>query len=376
MYKILVLNLGGTSTKVAVFEDTRCVYEANAVFDKPSEEAMIAGEEVQLRKKTILETLEAAGYSLDDFDAVAPRMGVTFYGGDGGTFEITGELQSVLEEKFHEERPLSHPVFGVIGLINELRKEMKRNIPFYATDPGSVNQYLPEAELTGCPLITRRASFHALNHRAVARKAAKELGKKYEECNFIVAHMGGGVSVGAHQHGRIIDVNDSTGDGDGAFSTNRSGSVPAGPVIDLCFSGKYTKEEMVWLFRGNSGIKAYLGTEDLREVETMIAQGNDKALIVEKALAYQISREIGACYATLSGQADAIILTAGMAHSDMLCNLISCRVGKLAPILRYPGGYENEALATGAYRVLAGMEQPAEYRADLEYRNTGGVVVL
>lgn len=376
MYKILVLNLGGTSTKIAVFEDVRCVYETNAVFDKPSDEAIIAGEEVQLRKKTILEALTMAGYALNDFDAIAPRMGVTFYGGDGGTFEIAGELQSVLESKFHKERPLSHPVFGVIGLINELRKEMKKNIPFYTTDPGSVNQYLPEAELTGCPAITKRASFHALNHKAVARKAAEDLGKKYEECNFIVAHMGGGVSIGAHQNGRIIDVNDSTGDGDGAFSTNRSGSVPAGPVIDLCFSGKYTKEEMIWLFRGNSGLKAYLGTEDLRDVEKMIEQGDEKALIVEKALAYQISREIGACYATLSGQVDAIILTAGMAHSDILCNMISCRVGKIAPILRYPGGYENEALAAGAYRVLTGEEQPAKYRPDLEYKNVGGMVVL
>ena len=376
MYRILVLNLGGTSTKLAIFEDTRCVKEGNAPIEKPSDRPMLGGEEIQQRKATVMRWLDEAGYHLDDFDAIAPRMGVTFYGGDGGTFQIEGALKECLESKYAPDRPLSHPVFGVIGLLDELQKEMRRVVPFLTTDPASLNQYLPEAELTGTPLITKRASFQALNHRAVARKAAEDLGKRYEDINLIVAHLGGGMSIGAHQHGRIIDVNDATGDGDGPFSADRAGSVPAGPVIDLCFSGKYTREEAIWLFRGNSGLKAYLGTGDLREVERRIADGDEQAELVMKALAYQISREIGACYATLCGDVEAIVLTAGMAHSDLLCNLISLRVGKIAPILRYPGGYESEALAAGAYRVLSGQEKPAVYRADLEYKNVGGKVVL
>lgn len=376
MYKILVLNLGGTSTKLAVFENKRCVLEGNASIEKPADRPMTGREEVLKRKETILKWLADNRLKLDDFDALAPRMGITFYGGDGGTFQIEGALRDCLEAKYFPDRPLSHPVFGVIGLLDELCGEMSHTVPILTTDPASVNQYLPEAELTGCSLITKRSSFHALNHRAVARKAAEDIGKTYETANFIVAHLGGGVSVGAHSHGRIIDVNDATGDGDGPFSANRSGSVPAGPIIDLCFSGTYTKEEAIWLLRGNSGLKAYLGTEDLREAEERAQQGDETAALVIRALAYQISREIGACYATLCGDVDAIVLTAGMAHSDLLCNLISCRVGKIAPILRYPGGFEKEALAFGAYQVLSGEAEPSVYHADLEYKNVGGKVVL
>ena len=373
MYKILVLNLGGTSTKFAVFEDEKCVLEGTASMPIP-DHRLTGREDVLLRKEAILKWLSEHQLRLDDFHALAPRMGVTFYGGDGGTFQIEGPLYDCLKAKYHPDRPLSHPVFGVVGLLDELRCEMSHEIPVLTTDPASLCQYLPEAELTCFPELTKRASFHALNHRAVGRKAAAEIGRQYEECNLIVAHLGGGVSVGAHHRGRIIDVTDATGDAEGAFSPNRAGGVPAGPFLEYCYDHKYSKEYALWLLRGNSGLKAYLGTEDLREVEDRIQKGDQKAELVLRAMAYQISREIGACYASLCGDVDAIVLTAGMSHSTMLCNLIASRVGRIAPILRYPGGFESEALASGSYRVLSGQEIPAVYHAELEYNNIGGQV--
>jgi len=251
-----------------------------------------------------------------------------------------------------------------MALIDELQKDLKVKKRSFATDPSSINQYLPESRLTGCPLFDRKNSFHALSQRAAAKLAAKEIGKTYETANIIVIHAGGGISVGAHEKGRVIEANDSTGMGDGAFCTNRAGTVPAAEVLELAYSGKYTKRELSTLLNGESGLKGYLGTVDLREIEARISEGDEKAALVFKALAYQIAREVGVCYVAMHCEADAIAMTAGMANSVPLFSLIKEYVGKIAPMFRYTDDLESDALASGAYRVSAGLQKESEYKGE------------
>lgn len=365
MIRILTLNFGGTSAKLSIWEDEKCVNDYS--LDYTQEEidlSLTSAQEVELKTKKVLEWLGSQGFDISDFDAIAPRFGGMFYGGEGGTFVVEGSLEEHLRAMYVPDRPATHATYLTYEIVTRLLGRTDKSIPVLTTDPSTVNQFLPEARVTGNPLFYKRASFHALNHRAVGRRAARDLKSSYERINLIVVHMGGGVSVGAHEHGRIIDVNDSSGDGDGAFSPNRAGTLPTGQLVHLCFSGKYTEREVFKLLKGEAGLKAYLGTEDLREVETRIKEGDEDALLVFKALAYQISREIGACYASLCGKVDAIVLTAGMSRCEPLVDLISQRVGNIAPIMIYPGGFENEALALGAYRVLTGQEKPAVYEGE------------
>lgn len=365
MLRILVLNFGGTSAKVAVYEDDKCIHNYSMPYSEEEVRLSLpAKEELNLKKNRILEWLESVGLQIKDLDAFAVRLGGLFYGGDGGTFLVEGDLRKHVESLYNPEKPLTHATEITFVLVNELQKDLKVKKPSYATDPTTINQFLPEARITGHPLFTKRIAFHALNQRAAARKAAADLNKTYKDVNLIVVHAGGGVSVGAHEKGRIIDVNDSSGDGDGPFAPNRAGTLPTGQLVNLCYSGKYSKVEAFRVLKGESGLKAYLGTEDLREVEKRIDNGDEHAELIFKAMAYQISREIGACYATLCGEVDAIVMTAGMSHSDRLVDLVSKRVEKIAPVLCYPGEFENEALALGAYRVMSGQEKPTEYQGE------------
>lgn len=373
MYRILTLNFGGTSAKLSVWEDEICVEDYSMDYTQEEIDLSLTSEqEVELKTKKVLEWLNSIHMEVADFDAIAPRFGGMFYGGEGGTFVVEGALEEHLKSMYHPDKSATHATYLTYEIAMRLQEGIKKEIPLLTTDPSTVNQFLLEARITGNPLFYKRASFHALNHRAVARRAAKDLGSRYEDVNLIVVHMGGGVSVGAHEHGRIIDVNDSSGDGDGAFSPNRAGTLPTGQLVHLCYSGKYTERQVFKLLKGEAGLKAYLGTEDLREIEKRIEKGDTEAELVFKALAYQISREIGACYAALCGEADAIVLTAGMSHSTALVELIRQRVGKLAPLCTYPGGFENEALALGALRVLNGEEQPAVYEG--ESRNMQAII--
>ena len=365
MYRILTLNFGGTSAKLSVWEDEKCVKDFSLDYTPEETNLLLTSEEeVELKTKKVLDWLDSISLKMSDFDAIAPRFGGMFYGGDGGTFMVEGALEEHLKSMYHAEKPATHATYLTYEIAKRLLEGVEKEVPMYTTDPSTVNQFLPEARITGNPLFYKRASFHALNHRAVARKAAQELGKKYEDVNLIVVHMGGGVSVGAHDHGRIIDVNDSSGDGDGSFSPNRAGTLPTGQLVHLCYSGKYTEREAFKLLKGEAGLKAYLGTDDLRDVDKKIADGDKEAELILKALAYQISREIGACYASLCGEVDAIVLTAGMSHDKALVELIKKRVGKIAPMFIYPGGFENEALALGAYRILSKKEKPAVYEGE------------
>lgn len=365
MYRILTLNFGGTSAKLSIWEDNICVEDFTMDYTQEEIDLSLTSEqEVELKTEKVLEWMDSVHMKISDFDAIAPRFGGMFYGGEGGTFVVEGALEEHLKSMYHADKSATHATYLTYEIAKRLQNNLDKDIPLLTTDPSTVNQFLPEARITGNPLFYKRASFHALNHRAVARRAAKDMGRQYEDMNLIVVHMGGGVSVGAHEHGRIIDVNDSSGDGDGAFSPNRAGTLPTGQLVHLCYSGKYTEHQVFKQLKGEAGLKAYLGTEDLREIEKRVAEGDEEAELIFKALAYQISREIGACYATLSGDVDAIVLTAGMSHSTALVGLIRQRIGKIAPICIYPGGFENEALALGALRVLTGEELPAVYEGE------------
>lgn len=368
--RVFVLNFGGTSGKLAVFEDSVCVNEYSFDYSKQELDLSLpAKEDVKNRAEKVLKWLKEIGYKMDDFDAVAPRLGATFYGGDGGTFKVEGILKEVIEKKFIPDKPLMHALFGTIKIVDLLLETTDKEIPVFVTDPASIDQFIPEAKITGLPGAEKRASFHALSQRAAARKAAEELGKAYNDVNVVVAHMGGGLSIGAHEHGRIVDTTDATGDGDGPFSAKRAGAVPSGAVIKMCFSGDYTEDEMYRLVRNQAGLEGYLGTSDLREIEKRIQQGDQEAELIFRALAYQIAREIAACFASLHGRVDAVAFTGGMSKSKKLMLQIQERIGNMAPMFIYPGDLENEAIALGAFRVMSGQEELAYYNPEDEFKN-------
>ena len=234
------------------------------------------------------------------------------------------------------------------------------NIPAFIVDPVVVDELAPEARLSGTPMIERRSIFHALNQKSAARRLARELGKPYESLNLVVVHMGGGISVGGHEQGRVIDVNNAL-DGEGPFSPERAGSLPAGELAKLCFSGTYNLDQVMRKIAGEGGLVAHLGTNDLREVVRRVDEGDSHAALVFEAMAYQVAREIGARAAALKGRVDAIVLTGGLAYSSRFTDLVASRVAFIAPIHVYPGENELAALAEGALRVLRGEEEPRRY---------------
>ncbi|MBA3063172.1 MAG: butyrate kinase, partial [Atribacteria sp.] len=229
------------------------------------------------------------------------------------------------------------------------------SIPSYIVDPVVIDEMKPVARISGMPEIPRISIFHALNQKAVARKAALDLGKKYEKLNFIIAHLGGGISVGIHCKGKVIDVNNAL-NGEGPFTPERSGGVPVGGLVELCFSGKFTKDEIMKKIKGKGGLVAYLNTNDVREVEKMIKHGDKKAKLILEAMAYQVAKEIGAGATVLKGQLDAIILTGGIAYNNEFVNTVRDRVSFLSLVMVYPGEEEMLSLCEGALRVLKGEE--------------------
>ena len=232
--------------------------------------------------------------------------------------------------------------------------------PSYIVDPVVVDELTDVARISGMPELPRRSIFHALNQKAVARRYAKEHGTTYDALNLIVIHMGGGVSVGAHSHGKVVDVNNIL-DGEGCFSPERSGTVPVGDLVKMCFSGKYTEKEIYKKICGNGGFNAYLHTNDARVVEKMVKEGDEYAKLVEDAFYYQIAKDAGAMAAVLEGKVDAIILTGGIAYNPYTREVLEKKIGFIAPITVYPGEDELLALCQGALRVVTGEEKAREY---------------
>jgi len=355
IYRILTINPGSTSTKIAIFDNEKNVFEE--VLRHSSEEIgkyETIFDQYEFRKNVILETLNEKGINLTKLAAVVGRGGL-LKPITGGTYEVD---QNMLEDL--KVGVLGEHASNLGGIIaNEIAGQL--NIPAFIVDPVVVDEMNDIARISGIPQLDRKSIFHALNQKAVARRAAKDMGKAYEDVNVIVAHLGGGVSVGAHEAGRVVDVNNAL-DGDGPFSPERSGGLPVGQLAKLCFSGEYSHNDIKKLIKGNGGLVAYLGTNDGREVVKMIEEGDKKAELVYKAMAYQVAKEIGACAAVLKGKVDAIILTGGIAYDKEFTAWIKENVEFISQVLIYPGEDEMIALAEGGLRVLRGEEEAKKYQ--------------
>ena len=351
--KVLIINPGATSTKIAVFDEEEQLFKKSIDhsaqeldrFDRVIDQA-------DFRQKAILDAVTEGDFRLTDFAAVCGRGGV-LKPVHGGTYLTTDAMIDTLKKG-----PYGHHASNLGGLLaREIGSAL--HIPSYIVDPPVVDELAPLARYSGHPLITRRSIFHALNQKAVAKRYAKEIGKPYESLNLIVCHMGGGVSVGAHVKGEVVDTGNAL-EGEGPFSPERSGTLPSGALVDLCFSGKYTQQEIRRMITGNGGLLAYTGSTDMQELMRRAAT-DAKVREVIDAFHYRVAKEIGAMAAAMKGQVDQIILTGGIAHGQETVDALKGYVSWIAPVTVYPGEGELLALAEGALRVLRGEETAKIY---------------
>ena len=364
--KILVINPGSTSTKMAVYEDEKPILLRN--IPHTAEELAPFGnitEQQDFRRQLILDELQQANIPLT-FDAVIGRGGLVKPIA-GGVYEINDLM---VNDTLHGCVMHNHAcnlgcliAYEIANTINsqKLKANNQQSIcRAFIADPGVVDELSPLARISGSPLMPRICIWHALNQRAIARRYARGIGKEYEELNLIICHLGGGISVAAHEHGRAIDANNAL-DGEGPFSPERAGSLPAADLIRLCFSGKYTEQQLLKRIAGKAGLTAHLGTNDMREILERIRQGDEHAQLLVDAMLYHTAKQIAAEAAVLCGEIDAILLTGGMAHSDYIVSELRRRIGFLAPVYTFPGENEMEALALNALAVLQGKRQAKTY---------------
>jgi len=352
--KSLIINPGSTSTKIGVFEDETLLFEET--LRHSTEEISQYGsivEQKDFRKKIITDLLEEKNFDIKSLDVIVGRGGM-LKPIPGGTYEVTDALLADLKVGVQGQHASN---LGGI-LAREIGDSI--GVPSYIVDPVVVDELNDVARFSGVPELPRTSVFHALNQKAVAKRYAKEIGKPYDTLRLIVVHMGGGVSVGAHENGRIVDVFNAL-DGDGAFSPERAGAVPSGALIKMCFSGKYTEKEVYSKIVGKGGFNAYLGTNDMREVNKMIAEGNQDAADAREAFMYQVAKDMGSMACVLKGKVDQIIVTGGIAYNADVIDALKDYAGFIAPFTVYPGEDELLALTQGALRVLNGEEEAMKY---------------
>lgn len=355
MKRILAINPGSTSTKIGVYEDEALLFEESLRHDTQElNKFENICDQYDFRKDVILQSLNDHKIDLKKIDAVVGRGGL-LRPIEGGTYTVNDQMLEDLRAGVSGEHASN---LGGI-LARELSLECDGEA--FIVDPVVVDELDDIARISGLDIIKRRSIFHALNQKAEARRYAYENDKKYEDLNLIVAHLGGGISVGAHSGGRVIDVANAL-DGEGPFSPERSGGLPVGDIIDLCFSGEYTKKEIGKMIVGKGGMVSYLDTNDARKVVERIEEGDKRAELIYKAMAYQVSKEIGALSSVLKGKIDAIILTGGIAYDELFTSLIKDRVSFLGKIVVFPGEDELKSLNEGALRVLKGEEEAKEYK--------------
>ncbi|MEI6122841.1 MAG: butyrate kinase [Bacteroidota bacterium] len=352
---ILVINPGSTSTKIAVFKNRSQIFMISVVHQQEilSSFERIA-DQFEYRKNMVKEELYKAGIELSKIKIVVGR---------GGLLKpISGGAYKVNEAMLRDIRnPMGEHESNLGGLIADaLAKEIGHKVRAIIVDPTCIDEMEDVARVSGMPEISRKSFLHALNQRAAGRKYAHEVGKKYEEINVVVVHMGGGISVGAHYKGRIIDVNNGL-NGDGPMSPERTGGLPVGQLVEMCFSGDFTKAEILKKIKGNGGLKGYLGTNDAIEIEKRINEGDTNAQLIYSALSYQVAKEIGALGTVLKGEIDAILLTGGLAYSTVIVNDIMERVSHLAPVKIYAGENEMEAMAHNGFMALNHEIEVKEY---------------
>ena len=352
--KSLIINPGSTSTKIGVFEDETLLFE-ETLRHSTEEIAQYASivDQKDFRKQIILDLLKEKDFDIRSLQVIVGRGGMLKQI-PGGTYAVSDDLLHDL--KIGKQGQHASNLGGI--LAREIGDEI--GVPSYIVDPVVVDELMPIARYSGVPELPRTSVFHALNQKAVAKRYAKEKGVPYESLNLIVVHMGGGVSVGAHEKGRVIDVFNAL-DGDGAFSPERAGAVPSGALIRMCFSGEYTEKEVYKKIVGGGGFNAYLGTNDMRDVAKMIDEGDTHADEVREAFILQVCKNIGSMSCVLKGKVDAIIVTGGIAYNKAVVDKMEERAGFIAPFTVYPGEDELLALAQGALRVLNGEEKAMEY---------------
>ena len=354
MFKILSINPGSTSTKFAVYEGDRLV-SLHTV--RHTSEELTAYKTIidqcEFRKEVILKQLNEDGILFNELSAVVGRGGLV-RPLESGVYEVNDLL--LYDLKYNTVADHASNLGGIIA--HEIAAEIKGCRAFIA-DPVVVDEMQDVARISGSPLIPRRSQFHALNHKAVARKYAIAHGTEYERLNLVVAHLGGGISVAAHRQGKVVDVNQGL-DGYGPFSPERSGTLDAGQLVKICFSGKYSEAEVKKMLVGNGGLMAHLGTNEVQKIALLADEGDEKAKLILEAMSYTISKEIGAMFAVLRGDLDAVILTGGVAHSQFVVDYIKRMISSFCKVVIYPGEDEMEALAMSGLRVLMG-EKCKEY---------------
>ncbi len=353
--RILAINPGSTSTKFAVYFGAECKLKKTL---RHSIEELSLYEDIidqfEFRKGLIIDSLVEEGFEVDRIKYIIGRGGLT-YPLKSGVYLVNNQM-------------LEHARAGIYGqhasnlgpLIADYIALQIPGAHAYIADPVVTDEMDEIARFSGHPLFERRSIFHALNQKATARLHAEKQGCKYEMLNLIVVHLGGGISIGVHSNGKVIDVNNAL-DGEGPFSPERSGTLPVGQVIDLCFSQKYEKEEIRRMVIGEGGFVAYLGTNDAMQVETRAKNGEEKARKIQDAMGYQVAKAIGEMSVVLNGKVDAILLTGGLAYNQVLTQYIRTKVGFISEVFVYPGEDELEALASNALRVARGEIEPMEY---------------
>lgn len=350
--KVLVINPGATSTKVAVFEEERELLKKSIVhtaqelegFDRVIDQA-------EFRQRAVLEAVAEGGFRLEDFNAVCGRGGL-YRPIPSGTYAVSDRVMQDVEQAPYGEHPSN------LGAYLARRIGDLVGIPAFFVDPVCVDEMTEVAHVSGFAEFRRLSQFHALNQKSVGRKAARQLGKSYEEARLIVCHLGGGVSVAAHDHGRVVDVFNVKDEG--AMGMDRGGGLPVNQLIDYCYAGR-SREEVKRTLGRRSGMLSYVGTTDFREICARVVSGDERFTAAYRALVYQMAKDIGAMAAVLHFEVDAIVYTGGMAYEQFFCDDITAYVGRLAPVLRFPGEEEMRALAEGALRVLHGEAQAERY---------------
>lgn len=354
-YLQLVINPGSTSTKVAIFLNDKLIQESTLrhnVQELHRFKSIL--DQLDFRRQVIMDFLMEHKYRLNQIDVFVGRGGMLKPLKHGGAYLVTEEM---LDDLRHCRYGSHASNLGAL-LASSLAKPMNR--PAYIVDPVVIDEFEDIARVSGQKLIERRSIFHALNQKATAKKHARAMNKEYEDMNLVVCHLGGGISVGLHKKGRVIDVNNALG-GDGPFSPERTGTIPTYPLVDLCFSGNYSKKDIQHLLVGGGGLVSYLGTNDGREVERRINEGDKEAQFYYEAMGYTIIKEIGAMYFACKGQVDAVLLTGGMAYSKYLIDYLRSYLDKICPVYVYPGEDEMRALAEGTLRVLRKEEKSQAY---------------
>lgn len=354
---VLVINPGSTSTKVAVFRDGQSIVQKNL---SHSTEEVGKFEKITdqyaYRQNIILNWLNEENIDVKSLSAVVGRGGL-LKPMPGGTYKVTDAMIEDLKIGIQGEH-----ASNLGGILAKGIADVE-GIPSFIVDPVAVDEFEDIARISGLPEIPRLSLVHALNIKAVGRRAAKDMGKSFEEMNFIIAHLGGGITISPVRQGRIIDANNANESG--PYSPERAGGLPVGDVIKMCYSGKYTQADMKKKTVGKAGLVGYLNTNDARDVIKMIENGDKKADLIFDGMAYQISKEIGAVATVLKGKVDAVLLTGGIAYSTLLCERISRRVEFIAPVKVYPGEDEMLALAEGAFRILKGEEKAKIYEDEV-----------